>query len=128
MTTAWRDRIYLAAPFMGVALLALFTPADDGLTVCPIALFMGHACPGCGMTRATSYLVRGDFGTAFTLHPLVVLIAAQVIGAWVWFVLRKTGRVKPMSPTVLNVILIGTAVALLAVWGIRYATGTLPPV
>ena len=33
-----------------------------------------------------------------------------------------------MTPRTLNVILIGTAVALLAVWGIRYAAGTLPPV
>jgi len=128
MTTTWRNRFYLLAPLLGVGILAVFTPSDDGPTICPIALFTGTPCPGCGMTRAASYLVRGDLGAALTLHPLVVLIAAQAAGAWVWFLLRRTGRVRPMTPRTLNVILIGTAVALLAVWGIRYAAGTLPPV
>ena len=80
------------------------------------------------MTRAASYLVRGDIGAAFALHPLVVVVAVQVMGAWVWLLLRRTGRVKPMSTMLTNTLLIGTALALMAVWLVRFAAGTLPPV
>ncbi|TDI52649.1 MAG: DUF2752 domain-containing protein [Acidobacteria bacterium] len=128
ITVLRRDRLIIAAPFIGVALLALFTPSDDGPTFCPFALCTGTACPGCGMTRAASHLVRGDIGTAITYHPLIPLIAAQLLGGWVWFMLRRSGRVSPMSPKTLNVVLFGTAAALLAVWAIRMVTGTLPAV
>lgn len=80
------------------------------------------------MTRAVSWLVRGDFSAAMTYHPLVPLVAVQLAGGWVWFLLRKSGRVQPMSNRMLNVVLIMTAVALVAVWVARLALGTLPPV
>ncbi len=128
ITSRRRDRLIIAAPFIGVALLALLTPADDGATFCPFALCTGMACPGCGMTRAASNLIRGDIGAAITQHPLIPLIAAQLLGGWVWFMLRRSGRVGPMSQKMLNLTLFGTAVALLAVWAVRIASGTLPAV
>ncbi len=128
ITSRRRDRLIIAAPFIGVALLALFTPTDDGATFCPFALCTGMACPGCGMTRAASNLIRGDIGAAITYHPLIPLVAAQLLGGWVWFMLRRSGRVGPMSQKTLNLALFGTAVALLAVWAIRIASGTLPAV
>ena len=128
MTAIRRDRLILLAPFVGVALLALVTPSDDGQTICPFALCTGMACPGCGMTRAVSHLFRGNLGTAFSYHPLVLLITAQLIGGWAWFVLRRSGKVGPMSSRTLNLIMVGTGVALLAVWVARLIAGTLPSV
>lgn len=128
MTPALRHKLLLIAPFAAVALLALFTPSDEGPTVCPFALTTGTACPGCGLTRAASYLVKGDLSTAFLYHPLVPLIGMQLLGGWVWYVLRRSGRVKPMSQKVLNTVLIGTTIVFLAVWAIRFAAGSLPPV
>ena len=80
------------------------------------------------MTRAASYLVRGDFVAAFTYHPLVPLIVFQLAAGWVWYLLRRAGQVKPMSQRNLNLALIGTAVLFLAVWAIRFVSGSLPPV
>ena len=128
MTATWRDRVLLFGPLLGVAILASINPAGLGQTFCPVALFTGTASPGCGMTRAASHLVRGDFAQAFALHPLVVLIAVQAVGAWVWFLLRRSNRVPPMKPRVLNALLIGTALALGVIWVIRYGAGSLPPV
>ena len=128
MIHTWRDRILLSAPFIGVGLLLAVNPGDDGPTVCPFALCTGMACPGCGLTRATSHFIRGDLGAAFTYHPLVVLITAQALFGWVWFVLRRRGRVKAMSSRTLNVLLFGTAIALAAVWIGRLMSGTLPPI
>lgn len=128
MSTAWRDRLILAAPFLGVALLAVLSPSDDSPTICPFALCTGTACPGCGMTRAFTALIRGDLGTAFRYHPLVLAIGLEALFGWTWFVLRKSGRVGPMSNRTLNVILGLTAITLVAVWIVRISSGTLPPV
>lgn len=128
MASTWRQRITAVAPLLGVAVLALLAPGDDGPTFCPIAILTGTACPGCGLTRATSALVRGDLTAALSHHPLVLLIAVQLIGAWWWLMLRRWGLVRPMSPRALNLSLFGTAVALLAVWGLRMAVGSLPSV
>ena len=128
MTDTWRDRLFLAAPFLAVGLLAVLSPSDDGRTVCPFALCTGSACPGCGMTRAASSLIRGDIGAAMVFHPLVILIALQATGAWIWYLLRRNGRVEPMSQRTLTIILATTGVALVLVWIVRLVSGSLPAV
>ncbi|MGI9609316.1 MAG: DUF2752 domain-containing protein [Acidimicrobiia bacterium] len=126
--TGWRHRLLVLAPFIGVAALIVASPSDDGPTVCPFALCTGMACPGCGMTRAASQLIRGDFGAAIGYHPLVPIIGLQLLGGWVWYLLRRSGRVKPLSNRTLNIVLIGTAVALVSVWALRMALDSLPAV
>lgn len=128
MTTVWRDRLIIAAPFLGILALMLVAPSDDGLTVCPFALCTGTACPGCGLTRAAGTLLRGDVGGALTYHPLVPLIAVQLIGGWVWFLMQRSGRLQPPRGRTVTVILSVTLAALLAVWLVRLATGSLPAV
>lgn len=118
----------LALPLVAAGVLAMVGPTDDGPTLCPFALLTGTACPGCGMTRAASHLLRGDLGTALTYHPLIPLAAVAVVAGWAWFQLRLAGRMRPMSQRALNALLSGSAVLMLAVWAIRLASGTLPPV
>ena len=128
MTRAWRDRLVLAAPLAVIGLLAVMRPGDDGVTICPFALWTGMACPGCGMTRAASYLIRGDLSTAIGYHPLVPLIAVLSLGGWAWYLLRRSGRVDPLPAKWVNTILIVTGIMLLGVWAARLLSGTLPPV
>jgi hypothetical protein len=126
--TVWRTRALYGAPFLAVLVLAMWTPSDGGPTICPFALATGSACPGCGMSRAIGYLARGDLASALRFHPLVFLIAIQAIAGWVWLVLRRKDRVKPMSSRLLTAVTVGTAVSLFAVWILRAVAGTLPPV
>jgi hypothetical protein len=128
LTRAWRDRLVFAAPVAVLGLLASIRPEGAGVTICPFALFTGMACPGCGMTRAASSLIRGDLTTALGYHPLVPWIALLSIGGWAWFLLRRSGRVEPLPTRLVNTILIGTGVMLLGVWAARLLSGTLPPV
>jgi hypothetical protein len=128
MTSVWRDRLILLSPFAVIVALALAPVVEEGPTICPFALCTGMACPGCGMTRAATRLVRGDFGAALTLHPLVPAVALVSIGGWVWFMLRRAGRVPPPSRALINRILIVIAIALVGVWVARLLTGTLPAV
>ncbi len=128
MFTGWRDRSVAAAPFLGAAALLAINPTDQGSTICPIALLTGVPCPGCGMTRAASALLRGNVDLALDYHPLIPLLVVLVVGGWVWSLLRRAGKVEPIPNRVLNLVLIGTGVSLAAVWILRYASGTLPPV
>ena len=118
----------LAAPIGLIGFLALLSPDGDGPTICPFALCTGMACPGCGMTRAASNLIRGNMTTAVAYHPLIPLIAAMAVGGWLWYQLRRSGWVRPLPTRWVNAIMIGTGVMLLGVWVVRALTGTLPPV
>ena len=40
---------------------------------CPIRLFTGFSCPGCGMTRAWRKILLGDIKGAFYCHPLFLV-------------------------------------------------------
>lgn len=128
MIATWRDRLILAAPLFGVGLLMAISPDSEGPTFCPFALCTGTACPGCGMTRAASALIRGDVSGAITLHPLVLVIGLQLGAGWTWYLLRRSGRARPLRTGTVNAILIATGVALVAVWAARLLAGTLPPV
>jgi hypothetical protein len=128
MIATWKDRLSLTGPVVVIAFLALITPSDDGPTVCPFALLTGTACPGCGMTRAASYLLRGDWATAIDYHPLAPLFVMTGLAGWGWYLLRRAGKVEPLPPRLVQAALIGAGVMLLGVWVARAALGTLPPV
>jgi hypothetical protein len=66
---ARRALVVLALVGAGIAFVL------NGPPFCPTALFLGIPCPGCGLTRATLALFRGDFRTAVGFHPLVFVLA-----------------------------------------------------
>ncbi len=70
----------------GAAYVAAVDPADGGgLAPCPIRAATGRWCPGCGLTRATHHLLRGDIVQALSYHLAVpiVLFALGVVW-WSW--------------------------------------------
>src|SRR5436190_15442311 len=81
LSTILRDRrlgsIICGAAVLQVLLTVLGVP---GWT-CPIFHTFGIPCPGCGMTRATVFLFRGDLKAAITLHAFapIFLVALTVI-------------------------------------------------
>jgi hypothetical protein len=105
--------------------LALALALDFPL--CPMAGLAGIPCPGCGLTRATLALVRGDIAVAYHFHPLVFVLAPVYIGvlgvaAWEfvagpaasrtpWF--DVTGRSATIAAVALLVLVLG-------VWGARF--------
>jgi hypothetical protein len=91
--------------------------------VCFFRLSTGVACPGCGLTRGIAALLRADFSVSWSLHPLAWPAALQLTIAWlIWFTRRR------LSPRVLTAVLLADLVLVVAVWGVRLGTGTLPPV
>ena len=119
----------LALPGAVAAVLLTLT-VSAGPTLCPFALITGVACPGCGLTRAAGAFVRGDWANAFAYHPLVLVTAAWLAGAWMSWVSRRFGwrRVFALPPRITNLLLMATAGMFIAVWLVRLVLGTLPPV
>jgi hypothetical protein len=58
----------------GAAYLFVFEPGKSGyFPSCVFRAITGFTCPGCGSTRALHEILHGDFVTAFTLNPLLLL-------------------------------------------------------
>lgn len=49
---------------------------------CPSVVIFGFPCPGCGMTRAVLYLLKGQFARSWELNPAAILWVL-----WVFFFL-----------------------------------------
>lgn len=117
----------LMAPPVLLALL-MVAPAGTGPTICPFAIVTGHACPLCGGTRAASALVRGDTAAAWELHPLIFMLAPLAVVGWITWLGVTREWWKAPSPTTINRVTLGIGLTALALWIVRAATGSLPPV
>ena len=82
-----------AGTFVGVA-------AWQDFPLCPMAGSLGIPCPGCGLTRATLALLRGDVRQALHFHPLVWVLSPlflAFVGAAVLELLRDPHRPRSRS-------------------------------
>jgi hypothetical protein len=74
----------LGAGLFVVAVIAAYvwpnSPAG-GVTICPFRRLSGLSCFGCGMTRAWTSLLHGDFVAALQFHPFAPVL---FVGLGVW--------------------------------------------
>lgn len=112
---------------LGLAgLAALLAVGDDegGVVLCPFRRCTGGYCPGCGITRSTGRLVRGDLVGSWQRHPFVVLAAIQVIvlGA-LW---ASSARLRAWLTARWTVFASVNAGVLTVIWLIRLALADIP--
>jgi len=104
--------------------LRLWTPSDDASsTVCFVRRCTGTSCPGCGLTRALAYLMRGDISSMWHMHPLAPLFALDAIVAVALVWVARSFAVKPKWIAVWAALHVPL---LLGVWFVRALSGTLP--
>ena len=79
------------------AYVVINNPGDGngGLASCPIRALTGRWCPGCGITRATHHLFRGNIAQALSFNALVPAILAALSLLWVTWLTVVTGRGVP---------------------------------
>ncbi len=76
------------------ALAALVDPDAPGihLPACPLYQMTGLWCPGCGMTRATHALLRGDIPAAFGFNLFFPVFLGAIVVGWSAWMRRALGR------------------------------------
>jgi hypothetical protein len=112
------------ALFVAAVGLRVWTPSDDASsTICFVRRCTGTSCPGCGLTRALAYLVRGDVGAMWLMHPLAPLIALDAIVAagLVW--VARSIAIKPQWIAIWAAVHVPL---LIGVWLVRALGDTLP--
>lgn len=77
----------------GAAYVAAVDPStSNGFLPCPFRTLTGLWCPGCGLTRATHHLLRGDISQALRYNLFVVPILAGLALTWLMWTMRVAGR------------------------------------
>ena len=61
---------------------------------CPILAATGVPCPGCGLTRASMELIRGDFANSFQTHAFASIFLAALLLMMVTLVLPEPRRIN----------------------------------
>lgn len=129
---AWRQpRTALAEPGVQIAVGAaafvtagLLSSSDDGLVLCPFRRCTGGYCPGCGLTRSSGRLLRGDLVGSWQQHPYVVIGVVQAI---VLTTLWATGsRLWPTVRRHAVPLMAANITLLVAIWVARLVTGSIP--
>jgi hypothetical protein len=113
-----------AMAFVVAAALLAFGPGDG--STCLFRAGTGVACPGCGMTRATAALLRGDWATMWRMHPLAAVVAAEGLAVWAFWGWTVFVRRRRVDETVMLYLLVVNTALLVVVWVVRLVTRTLP--
>ncbi len=100
------------------------THQQFGLPECSIRVLFSRPCPGCGMTTAFSYFVRGEFVAATRANPAGVLLAMLCVLMIPWsLVSAALGSIwlveEPMTLLAILIAVIGCLAVLswmIAIW------------
>lgn len=100
------------------------THQQFGLPECSIRVLFSRPCPGCGMTTAFSYFVRGEFTAATQANPAGVLLAMLCVLMIPWSLVSAVqGSIwlveEPMTLLAILIAAIGCLAVLawlIAIW------------
>jgi len=77
----------------GAVYVAVDDPSGGGTFLpCPFRALTGAWCVGCGMTRATHHLLRGDVAAALRFNLLVIPVLLFVGVIWATWLAAAAGR------------------------------------
>jgi len=111
-------------------LLAGLAAIQIGLTAagwqswqCPIYAVSGMPCPGCGLSRATVLLARGQWNAAIHMHAFAPVVLVAVFGFTIAGILPRK-HIRSMLLSIATVerhtgIVALLALAMLIYWGLR---------
>lgn len=86
--SSWQNRyrltiLTISGGYLFVYLSTLLDPHQEN-SVCVYKNITGFPCPGCGMTRSTISLFKGDFFQSIMWNPLAIVVNIMAITAILW--------------------------------------------
>ncbi len=75
---------------LGGILAVYFVLSLFEIPTCPMKVFLGIPCPGCGVSRALMSVLRLDFAAAFEFNPLWPAVIVTAILLAVFWIKEKT--------------------------------------
>lgn len=112
----WMPLILLLAAFLFRAELLALAEMIGQYMFCPMYAFTGIFCPGCGGTRATLALLRGDLLLSLRCNPSVVCIVVFLLLLYAEKICKALGKPKKLIPRCVG-FWIGAVVVLL-IWSV----------
>lgn len=107
-----RGRIAADIKGYGIAVVALpvYVVLSNLLfhAVCPLIVFCGMPCPGCGISRATAYFLTGKWSQAWQMNPMIfpIMLAVLYFG-WNRYLLgRKAKGIKTVIAALLALLVV----------------------
>ncbi len=76
----WFGRTSVFVAVAALFLAVVHPPEGLGLPICWLKASTGIPCPGCGLTRSLSTIMRGDLSAAVLLHPFGPLLLPTFAG------------------------------------------------
>ena len=109
----------IMAIIVGVYLYSQYNPEEYNIfPKCPVYTITGYKCPGCGSQRAFHNLFQGNFLTAFTYNPFMILLVPYVLlGIFIEYV---ANRLNPFVVRLRNIFFGKWAVLALAAIVVLY--------
>jgi hypothetical protein len=89
--TRWIKQLPLELIFWMGSLIAIYfiNPySGDHMSLCPLDQLGFDWCPGCGLGRSMSLLLKGDFQESWSMHPLA-MFAYLVIFSRIWTLINN---------------------------------------
>ncbi|HEX8376901.1 MAG TPA: DUF2752 domain-containing protein [Pedobacter sp.] len=72
----------LAAWITALIFLAFINPQEHHFSLCPLENLSISWCPGCGLGRSVSCILRGEFSASFSYHwfgfPAVAILLSRI--------------------------------------------------
>lgn len=113
-------RIGVVGALCGVLSIPLWV----GLPMCSFAAMTGLPCPGCGLTRSTHAILRGDLAHAFHTQPFAFIVSPLLAGmlafAGATFLLQGRPSLPPLARRAGLLILGVVSALMLLFWAVRF--------
>lgn len=125
--SSWQNRyrltiLTISGGYFFVYLSTLLDPHQEH-SVCVFKKLIGYPCPGCGMTRSTISLFRGDFIQSILWNPLAIVVNIMAITAVIWMIYNLLITKEPSFDKIIRhkihpfyLILIGLIVIANWIW------------
>ncbi len=88
--SSWKNRyiitiLTISGGYLLVYISTILDPKNEH-PVCIYKNITGYPCPGCGTTRGTISLFKGDFLQSLMWNPLAIVVNIMAITALIWMV------------------------------------------